>query len=319
VYAKSIASPNTIYRTTTLSDGSYRFKPFPGGVYDIMAYLGGSKAKRVQVVNGCDTPGVDFFMGAADVKATPPVIQRFSLTGHTGSTLDFDQWAIDPDTEIDATTVQIGSTAGAANLLPSQVIVPGSTKVHLKGLRLPPNYYVTFTYTNGAGKVSKAVHAVQPAAATAFVSDSSGSGKTDPGKVQVRNSTTSGNEIAFVQIDVSALRGKVSDFRISLTGSAKGKPVSVGAFATNNASWTEGSLSWSNAPAILGSAVDIQSVGAVAQYTWNVAPLIQAARQAGTKLITVAIKCITESKDGAVFQSAKATSGTPSVTSTSND
>jgi hypothetical protein len=320
VYAREVASPNRTYRTLTFADGSYRFTPFPGGIYDVSAAIQGViKTKRVQVTNGCDTPGTDFFIGPVVADKTPPVIERFNLTNQTKTTLDFDQWAIDPESEIDSATVQIGSTSGAANLSPAQVIVPGNTKVHLSGLRLPNNYFVTFSYTNGAGLVSKAVRAVQPSSATAFVTDSSGSKSKDSSKVEVKSGSAGSNEIAYVQIDISCLRGNVTNVQIDLTGSSKGEPVAVGAFATNNITWTEGSLDWENAPTLQGAAVDQQSVASLKSYSWNVTQIVQSAKLAGTKSITIAFKCLANSTSGAQFSSATASSGAPVVNSISND
>jgi len=320
VTARQTTTPFKTYRTTTAADGTYRFVPFPGGFYDITAAMPGvTKTKRVQVTNGCDMPGVDFFVEPASADLTPPVIARFNSVNATPTTLDFDQWAFDPETEIDSATVQVGTTPGSSNLMSPQLIVPGSTKVHLGGLRLPNHYFATFTYMNGVSRCSQAVRAVELDVDDSYVSDAHPS----TGSVQTRLNVTSGgsgsNEVAYIQIDISALRNKVSDARLSLTGGATGSPVLVGIYGTDNPTWTSAKVTWNNAPALSGSTAGDVAVSSTGLYTWNITALVQAAKSAGSKTVTVAIKCDSASKTGASFASIGASAGAPQLLASSND
>jgi len=320
VYAREVASPNKTYRTTTSSDGTYRFVPFPGGVYDISTSVEGStKTRRVQVADGCDVPGIDFFTGPTKQDKTPPVVARFSFLGQTKTTMDFDQWAYDTESEIESATVQIGTTAEASNVLAPQVILPGETKVHLTGLKLPSHYFATFKYTNGVGAVSQATHAVESNLADATVTDNRSKSNSDQTKINVSSGNSGSNQICFVQLELASLQNNISDVQLTLTGGAKAGSVVVGVYGTNNPAWTEGGLTWSNAPQVSGSAVDTQTVGASGPYTWNVGPLVQAAKAAGRKTVTIAVKCVAGSSAGATFESMKSGSGAPLVQWTSHD
>ena len=320
VIAKSVSNSGQSYKTQTQADGTYRFAPFPGGIYDLTVSIQGStKTKRVEVSDGCDMPGVDFFNGPPVASATAPTISRFEFVGATKSTMDFNQWGYDTKTEIDSTTVEIGTTPGSSNVLAPQVILPGKTEVHLSNLRLPAHYFTTLTYTNGAGVQSRAVQAVESDLQDAFVSDAKpNNGSTLP-HFDVLTGGTGSNEISYLQIDITSLRSNVSNVSLTLTGEAKGAAVPVGVYGTNNAEWTEQDINWKNAPTLVGSAVDEKTVHANGAYTWNITSLVQTAKAAGGKSITVAIRCDSGSKTGATFASARATSGGPLVTSTSKD
>ena len=320
VIAKSVSNSALSYKTQTQADGTYRFAPFPGGIYDVTVSVQGStKTKRVQVSDGCDMPGVDFFNGPTVSSTTVPTISRFEFVGATKSTLDFNQWGYDTKTEIDSTTVEIGTTPGTSNVLAPQLILPGTSAVHLTNLRLPAHYYTTLTYTNGAGVQSKAVQAAQANLQDAFVSDAKPNNGSALPHFDVLTGSAGSNEISYLQIDISGLRRNVTNVSLTLTGGAKGAPVPVGVYGTDNAEWTEQSINWKNAPAIVGSAVDEKTIHFNGAYTWNITSLVQSAKAAGAKAITVAIRCDMGSKTGATFASARATIGGPVVTSTSKD
>ena len=320
VVAKSVSNSAVSYKTTTQGDGTYRFNPLPGGIYDVTVSLHGSvKTKRVQVTNGCDMPGVDFFTGQSAAGATLPTISRFEIVSATKSSLAFNQWAYDTKTEIDSATVEIGTSPGASNVLAPQLILPGTTHVQLSNLRLPSHYYTTLTYTNGAGGQSKAVQAVQADVQDAFVSDAKPNGGALLPHFDVLTGSTGSNEISYLELDISGLRSNVSKVSLTLTGKAKGVAVPVGVYGTDNPTWSEGTISWNNAPKLVGSAVDEKTVSASGAYTWDITPLVQSAKAAGNKTLTVALRCDTGSKTGATFESARANSGGPIVTSTSKD
>ncbi len=320
VTATQVDAPHKVYQTTTFADGTYRFDPFPGGIYDITATpLGTTKTKRVQVTNGCDIPGIDFFNGPAITDNTPPTIARFNFNGGTKTTMDFDQWAYDTETEIDSATVQIGTAPGSGNVMQPQQILPGTTKVHLAGLRLPNRYFVTFTYTNGVNGISKAIRGVQPNLGDAYVTDAPPKSGFVQTRLNVKSGAAGSNSVAYLQIDISGLRKNVADARITLNGAAKGSAVPVGIYATNNPTWTEAKLNWANAPTISGSAVDEQTVGVSNSYTWNITSLVKAAKAVGSKTVTIAVKCDVASATGASFESRRGAIGTPTVAVTSSD
>jgi len=320
VTATSIVAPFTSYNTTTFADGTYRFDPFPAGIYDIKASpLGATKTKRVQVNNGCDMPGVDFFAGPKVVDTTPPVIAKFSLLSGTKNSLNFEQWAYDTETEIDTATVQIGTAPGSANILAPQLILPGTLAVNLTGLKLPEYYYASFVYTNGIGLTSTGIRASEPNWMDAFVSDATP--KTDHllSYLDVKTGSAGSNDIAYISINLSTVGATVGDAELTLKGEAKGTAVPVGVYATSNAQWDEVGLTWNNAPTISGSAVDEQTVGANGTYTWNIGSLIQAAKTAGRNSVTIAVKCDTLSATGATFGSRRSKSEAPIVQVTSHN
>jgi serine protease len=322
VTAKATALPHLTVQTTSLSDGTYRFDPFPPGIYDISAApFGSSKTKRVVVNPGCDTPGVDFFAGPAISDPTPPTIGFFNFVSVTGSTMSFNQWAYDTETEIDTATVQMGTTPGGSNMLPPELLVPGNTKVTVTHLFIPQSYYVTFKYTNGVGETSLGVRAVQPDLADADVSDASKTTDSLPTKLIVKSGPAGSNEIAYVTIDVSKVRAKVTSATLALTGTANGAPCEVGVYGTTNSSWTESGLNWNNAPQLVGNSVGDILAGAhsVNALVWNISSLVQAAKAANLSTITLAVKCDTTSSTGAYFYSQRSPIGPPVVSITSND
>ncbi len=319
VTATLVASPHTTYQTTSFSDGTYRFDAFPSGVYDISASpFGSPKTKRVQVSNGCDFPGVDFFCGPAITDTTPPVIPKFSFVSNTASTMDFTQWAYDPQTEIDSATAQIGTTAGGKDVLAPQLVLPGTTKAHLTGFTLPSQYFVTFTYTNGVGGVSHASRAVEADLADAYVSDASPGTDFVTSTLNVSTGTSGNNKIAYLSIDISSLNKTVVDAKLTLVGSASSS-VKVGAYATNGASWTESSLNWTNRPTLANSPLADVTVSTNGTYTWNIASAVNSAKAAGKSTVTIALKCDTTSTTGASFSSRRASSNTPRSVEDSHD
>jgi len=320
ITATLATAPHTVYQTTSFADGTYRFDPFPAGIYDVTAApFGASKTKRLQVVNGADFPGVDFFCGAAITDTTPPVIGRFSFGSGTANSLIFTQWAYDTETELDLTTAQIGSTAGASDVMPVQMLFPGTNATHLTGFTLPTQYFVTFSYTNGIGKVSHAVRAVETALASAFVSDASPTVDFLTTALTVSSGAAGSNKIAYLTFDTSKLNKVLVDGKLTLVGAANGSAVKVSAYATNGAAWTEAGLSWNSRPAITGAALDSQTVGASGTYTWNLATIVKAAIAAKLKSVTVALQCDTASTTGATFSSRRATTNTPHLASDVHD
>lgn len=319
VTATLVAEPHTMFQTSTQPDGTYRFDPFPGGIYDIKASpLGSSKTKRVQITDGCDMPGVDFFVGPAVTDPTPPVIAKFNYLGGTSTSLSFGQWAYDTTTEIDSALVEIGVAPSSSNIMQPQLILPGTTQVNLTELRLPEHYYVTFVYTNGIGNVSKASRAVYGNELDAYVSDADPNGDKVSTRFDVTSGSAGSNEVAYIAIDISALQTHVSDAELTLTGSANGSAVPVGVYGTNNPAWTESGLTWDKAPTISGAAVSDVTVSAKGTYTWNITSLVQAAKMAGLMTITVAVKCDATSKTGAIFDSRRSIEGKPIIAATSN-
>ncbi|MDR3691025.1 MAG: S8 family serine peptidase [Fimbriimonas sp.] len=320
VAATEVAAPHRTFRTTTFDDGTYRFDSFPGGVYDITATAYTiTKTKRVMVTNGCDMPGVDFFVGPLVSDPTPPVVARFNFLGSTRNSMDFDQWGYDTETEIDSVKAQIGSTLGGSDILAPQLVLPGTTKVHLTGFLLPTHYYATFNYTNGIGGTSRGIRAAEIDTADAFVADANPTGNRLLSHIDVTAGSAGMNKVAYIGVDLSSLGNNISSMKLNLTGSAKGSAVPVGVYGTNNPSWSEVKLTWRNAPTIVGSAVSDQTVNKLGTYSWDITSLAQAAKQAGAKMMTVAIKCDALSSTGATFSSRRAKLSGPLVTLTSND
>jgi subtilisin family serine protease len=145
----------TVYSTTTLSDGSYRFEALPPGVYTVKAVpFGALKTKLVQVLAGSDAIGTDFRCGTYTSDTTPPVVPIFQFVGQpTSSGVTIRHWAYDPETSIDSMTFRIGTTVGGEDVLGDQPEFYDSQTVKLTGLSLQPHtaYYVQATYVNGGG------------------------------------------------------------------------------------------------------------------------------------------------------------------------
>jgi hypothetical protein len=135
----------------------------------------------------------------------------------------------------------------------------------------------------------------------------------------VKSGGAGSNEIAYLTFDISGLAKTISDAKLTLHGASNGSPVTVGVYGTNNASWTDANLNWNDAPTLMGSAVNDQSVGAAGAYTWNITSLLQSAKTAGLKTITIAIKCESASKSGASFSGSRSPSSPPLMLVTSND
>ena len=320
VTATNVASPTSVYKTTTFSDGTYRFDPFPAGTYDIKASpFTATKVKRVVVNNGCDMPGVDFFVGPTISDPTPPTIARFKFLGSTSTSMDFDQWAYDTETEIDSAIVQIGTAPNSSNISPPQLILPGTTKVHVSGFKLPTYYYATVSYTNGVGKVSRGLRASEPNSLDSFVADNAPTSTHQTTHIDVKNGGAGSIEVAYISINLANLGANIADARLTLHGSAIGSSVPIGAYGTSNSVWSEFGLTWNSRPSVSGPAVDEQLVGASGAYTWNVTSLVQAAKTAGLRSVTIALQCDANSKTGAKFFSRRSKVTPPSVLVTAND
>ncbi len=318
--ATQTVAPFTSFTTTTFADGTYRFDGFPPGIYDIKAIpFGSSKTKRVQVSAGCDMPGIDFFIGPAISDPTPPTIARFKFLGGNTSSLSFDQWAYDTETEIDSATCEIGTTANGSNILPPQLILPGTTRVDLTGLRLPNNYYATFSYTNGVGNVSKAVRAAFADSLDGFATDAAPNTVHALSHLDIKSGGPGTNDVAYVAIDLTSFGANVADAKITLHGAANGTTVPVGVYGTNNPKWSESKLTWNTAPVVSNTVIAETNVGASNSYSWNIAPLVQAAKKAGATTVTIAFKCDSPSATGATFSSRRSKSTPPIVQITAHD
>ncbi len=318
VIARSTAVPVKTYRTTTLRDGSYRFSPFPGGTYDVIADIPGFvKSKRVLVKNGCDLPAIDFFGGGAP-DTTSPVVSMFNIVSASKSSVSIRQWAFDPESEIESATVQIGSSPGQSNIMPPTQVALGSVDLNLSGLNLPASYVLSESFANGFGGLTKAVRAVEGDLGDVVVSDA----HPTTGLLQPHLTVTSGpngsNAIAYIKIDLGPLRSNCEDVRLTLTGSAVGNPVMVGAHATSNSAWGEGSVNWKNGPAV-GKMIDSQMVSYANQYTWNLTTLAKQSKAVGLKSITIALCCESASQSGASFGSLRLPARAPSIASMSHD
>ncbi len=149
---------NVKYSTTTLADGTYRFDEVPPGTVLMTAIpFGAIKSKYQVIVNGSDTPGVDFWCGGYTGDTTPPVIPILAVYGtHTPTTMKIQYWGYDTETGIDKVTFQIGTTSGGSDVLaPTQVVPNGNTTALTANVPLGKTYYVTASYTNGAGLTTK--------------------------------------------------------------------------------------------------------------------------------------------------------------------
>jgi hypothetical protein len=233
--------------------------------------------------------------------------------------MDFDQWGYDTETGIDSVVTQIGSAPGGSNFLAPQLILPGVTKIHLSGLKLPEHYFATVNYSNGIGVVSRGLRSAQDDFGDAYVADASPTSTHLSTSLKLKTGNAGGNSVAYFSVDLTNIGASISDARLTLVGGAVGSPVPVGVYATSKTKWSESTLNWSNAPTISGGAVDEQTVGAKASYSWNIASILQAAKKAGLTSATIALKCDVPSATGAAFSSRRSRSGAPLVTVTSHD
>jgi len=314
VTATSTTSPSDVYTTSTEADGTYRFDPFPAGVYNVTASpFGAPKTKLVKVTNGCDFPGVDFFCGPAVSDPSPPTIGEFSLVSQTATNLEFNQYAYDPVTEISSAVAQVGSTPGGSDLYPATQLVPGVTLANLSPIKLPLDFYVTFTYTNGAGMATTALRSVEPDTTDAYVSDATPTTDTVTTTLKVTTGAAGSNNIAYISIPLSAIDKTVLNSYVYLDGLANGSPVQVGVYGTSNAAWTTSSLSWNDRPTLNASPVGDETVSTRNSYYWNVTSLVQAAKTAGQTSLTLAVKCDTTSTTGATFSSIRLKSAYPTL------
>ena len=154
VKAKNVNGGLTYSTTTTTNDGTYRFEVLPPGMYNITTAPGGNPKTKVAIVKaGSDQPGFDFWCGNYTGDTTPPVVPFFNVTGETSSTFTLHQWGYDQDTGIDSIYIQVGTSPGGSDVMPSTLLVPDTNTSMFTGLNLAPGvtYYVTGTYTNGNG------------------------------------------------------------------------------------------------------------------------------------------------------------------------
>ena len=264
-------------------------------------------------------PGVDFFVGPKVADPTAPTVAKFNLTGATATSMDFDQWGYDTETGIDSAAIQIGSGPGGYNLMAPQLILPGTTKVHLSSLKLPEHYFLTLNYTNGIGVVSRGLRSAQDALADAYATDAAPSTTHVSTSLQLKAGNAGANSVAYISVDLANIGASISDAKLTLTGGSNGSPVLVGVYATSTKKWTESGLTWNDAPTVNGGAVDEQSVTIKGTYSWNIASILQAAKKAGLTSATIAIKCDVPSTTGATFASRRSRIGAPLVTVTSHD
>jgi hypothetical protein len=143
-----------VFSTTTKADGSYRFDGMPEGLFRLWT-LGGapSKQKHVRLRNGCDIPGVDFWLGTIFFDTTPPAgFIQVQSPGLSTTQLFVTNHAYDTETAIDKITFMFGTNPATGDIIPDQEFLIGEASRTFGGLNLDPNrtYYATYRMWNGA-------------------------------------------------------------------------------------------------------------------------------------------------------------------------
>lgn len=148
-------STNQKYYTTTLNDGTYRFAEMPPGTYSVFSSpFGNSKTILTQVDVGSDMPGVDIWAGGFSGETSGPTIAYFNATNVSQNSVTVHHWGYDVITSISSIVWKIGTTSGGGDVMGNTNVVPDiSDAVILNSLNLisGTTYYLTGTYTNGAG------------------------------------------------------------------------------------------------------------------------------------------------------------------------
>ncbi|MBS1704575.1 MAG: S8 family serine peptidase [Armatimonadetes bacterium] len=157
VTAKKVGASGNGISTNSNSVGWYRFQALTPGTYDITAKTGFNEKKRTVVIReGCNAPGVDFFIGGYPSDITPPTVGRFQLAETpTASQVKVRHWAYDTETGLDKAVFQIGTAVGGTNVMAAKEIAIDGDIATLSGITLTAGttYWVRGTYTNGAGLV----------------------------------------------------------------------------------------------------------------------------------------------------------------------
>jgi subtilisin family serine protease len=144
----------TTFSTTTQRDGTYRFDQLPPGIASLTAVpFGALKTRKAVVEAGCDTPGVDFWAGTYTGDDSPPTIVRLYASGvHSATRITVVTWGYDAQTGIDKIMMQIGTTPGGQDVLSNREVVTDTGVIPFAAnIPLGHTYYLTSTYTNGAG------------------------------------------------------------------------------------------------------------------------------------------------------------------------
>ena len=142
------------YSTTTNQHGYYRFDALPPNKYQVRTAPNGQlKSKNVVVEAECDTTGYDFWCGTFTGDSTVPEAEAISIVLHKPKKLRIRHFAWDTETGVDSIVYRVGTTAGAANTVAD---TPLNTRAYQEDLKMPSltvgnTYYLTVTYTNGAG------------------------------------------------------------------------------------------------------------------------------------------------------------------------
>ncbi len=186
----------------TVAGGAYRFAGLNPGSWVIIAESQfQSRTINVTVKAGCNTPGVDFWIGGNPFDTTPARVGRFELASSpTTTTLSVRHWAYDTETSIEKMTFRIGTTAGASNVRGDTVIYPDGDVVNFTGLSMTSGqtYWVRGTYRNGAGVDTTidmpfvAGAAMRTVQGTVTLNSLSGAQYGIMGDVRVKSTTNSG-------------------------------------------------------------------------------------------------------------------------------
>jgi hypothetical protein len=172
--------------------------------------------------------------------------------------------------------------------------------------------------SNEASATPGAASVVLPAVADAYVRDGTNAGLNFGTTVdlQVKNTTqTSNTRHAYLRFDLSTVAANVSNAKLRLFGSHPSGSWSDNVYAITNNGWGETTITFSNAPALPGSALASTPIGITAQYyEWDVTSFVASQKTAGVNLVSFAVAGatpITVTQD--TFNSRQATSNQPQL------
>lgn len=145
--------------TTAQNFGLWRIPNLPAGYYRVKATAFGSSKEFewVEVVEGADTPGVDFYLGSLQPDATPPETPQVWDDGETQTsttTLHARWWSRDLETGIFMYEVAIGTTPGGTDVMSWTSVGTRTEATFSVALSNGRSYYVAVRATNGAGITS---------------------------------------------------------------------------------------------------------------------------------------------------------------------
>lgn len=147
----------TTISTTADTRGQYRFSLLQPGTWTVTAVTtNGNKVKKVEVVAGQETPGVDFRVGTS-TDQTPAHIARLQLAAPpTTTSATFRHWAFDENTGLDKLVVRVGTTPGGSNIKADTELTWVGDTFSVTGMAMTTGttYYLRATYTNGANQNS---------------------------------------------------------------------------------------------------------------------------------------------------------------------